>query len=50
MIRTDIITFILANIKYDSYLKKEKVINIFNEKIDINIDNYDKIIEFLETL
>ena len=40
----------LANIKYDSYLKKVKVIKIFNEKIDKNIENYDKIIEFLGTL
>lgn len=40
----------LANIKYDSYIKKEKVIKIFNEKIDRNIENYDKLLKFLETL
>jgi len=40
----------LANIKYDNYKKKEKIIDAFNDKLNKDNSNYDKILEFLEAL
>lgn len=40
----------LANIKYDNYKRKEQIIDVFNDKVNRDNSNYDKILGFLESL
>ena len=40
----------LASYYYDIYKKKEKLTNLLNTLLDKNLENYDKIFNFFESI
>ena len=40
----------LASYHYDIYIKKEELTNLLNNLLDKDLENYDKIINFFESI